>query len=63
MRWVLPARLSKQTPETYSKRSLPDGVVDINDSAYKRSTVMMKFLMDLTREYLPIVEARSKEEL
>jgi hypothetical protein len=63
MRWALPARLSKQTPETYSKRSLPDGVVDINDSAYKRSTVMMKFLMDLTREYLPIVEARSKEEL
>ena len=61
MRWMVPARLAKESPEKYAKRR---GMVplDLNMGAYRRSPKMMKFLMERVRDYLPLAEALNTED-
>ena len=56
VRWVVPGRLGNETPKKYEERraKLP---WDMNTGAYRRSTIMMRFLMESVRDYLPQVEA------
>jgi len=56
MRWMVPARMRGERPAAYKKRQ-ECPTWDLNMGAYRRSAVMMQFLMERVGDYLPVAEA------
>jgi hypothetical protein len=53
VRWAVSCRLGGETPEKYAGRR---EALDLNMGSYRRSEVMLRFLLQLVATYLPRVE-------